>query len=52
MAIKFVLVETVIVGDPLYTIASYKQKLLVKRSNSVLPEWEIREIFYKLVGIL
>ena len=29
-----------------YTIASFKQKLLVKRSNSVLPEQEIQEMFY------
>ena len=29
-----------------YTIASFKQKLLIKRSNSVLPEREIREMFY------
>ena len=29
-----------------YTIASFKQKFLIKRSNSVLPEREIRETFY------
>ena len=35
-----------------YTIASFKQKLLIKRSNSVLPEQEIQKMFYLLVGIL
>ena len=29
-----------------YTIASFKQKLLIKRSNCVLPEREIWEMFY------
>ena len=29
-----------------YTIASFKQKLLIKSSNSVLPEREIREMYY------
>ena len=29
-----------------YTIASFEQKFLVKRCNSVLPEWEIWEMFY------
>ena len=28
-----------------YTIVSFKQKLLIKTRNSVLPEQEIREIF-------
>ena len=35
-----------------YRIASFNQKLLLKGSNSVLPEREIREMFYLLVGIL
>ena len=29
-----------------YTIASFKQELLIERSNSVLPERYIREMFY------
>ena len=29
-----------------YTIASFNQKFLIKGSNSLLPEWEIREMFY------
>ena len=29
-----------------YRIASFNQKLLVKGSNSVLPESQIREMFY------
>ena len=29
-----------------YTISSLKQKLLIKGSNSVLPEREIQEMFY------
>ena len=29
-----------------YTIASFKQKLSIKRSDSVLPEWKIQEMFY------
>ena len=33
-------------------IAISKQKFLIKRSNSVLLEWEIREMFYQLVGIV
>ena len=30
----------------------YSSQLLLKESNSVLPEQEIRESFYQLVGIL
>ena len=29
-----------------YNIASFNAKLFIKGSNSVLPEWEILEMFY------
>ena len=35
-----------------YRIASFNAKLFIKGSISVLPEQEIREMFYQLVGIL
>ena len=57
MAIKFVLVEIVLVGDPLYflnipdfplweyRIASFDAKLFIEGFNSLPPEREIRDIF-------
>ena len=35
-----------------YTIAAIKQNILIKGSNCALPEKEILEMFYYLVGIV